>query len=376
MRNLWKSLAGVLLGFAGLGQPGQARATTSDLIVHVYDIGQGSCVLIECPGDLPILVDCGKMKVGGGSIQAAGRKINEVLDGYSDYYQPLRVILSHGDLDHYSLLGTRNDQGRFLLDPGKVRDVYFGGAFADYGSARGWMDEVHRSLSSPRRPYPVTRPCNTAARISCLRPNEVAWGSIRRMSCGAAKVDLLTVNAQAYYRGHPEEFVGTDWLSDGRKNGDSAVVRVSYGGVSFLLTGDAQEMTERLIQRNAQAAGVSLARTGFLFGSHHGARTHGSNGEDWIKATSPRLAVFSSNFGGGHGHPTCEVVTRVDVADDLDMADAPDGGMAVRCDKETSPRTFKNKILVTEATGDITVTVPANGAAMIACSKVTKACAW
>lgn len=376
MKHKLAAFAAALAGLVGLGATPPTYAQAPELAVHVYDIGQGSCVLIECPDDLPILVYCGKMATGGGSIASAARKINTVLDGYRGYYQPLRVILSHADLDHYSLLKERDERGRYLFDPGKVRQVYFGGRFADYGEARGWINAAHRSLSWPKRDYPVDRPCWTNARISCLRPNENAWGAIRAVSCGAAKIDLLTANAQQYYLAHRGDFPGTDWRSDGNKNGDSAVVRVTYGGVSFIVTGDAQEMTEQLALHNARTAGVDLAGAAFLFGSHHGARTHGSNGVEWIRATSPRFAVFSSNLGGGHGHPTCDVVQRFDDEADAAMADAPRGGMSVRCDRSSSPQTFRNRFLVTEATGDITIRVAEDRPPQLGCAKDAPACSW
>jgi beta-lactamase superfamily II metal-dependent hydrolase len=375
MRNLvgWSAALAVGLGVFG-GAPERALAATPNLIVHVYDVGQGSCVLVECPDDLPILIDCGKMG-SGGDVTGAARKINAVLDGYGGQYQPLRVILSHGDVDHYSLLSAKDTRGRSLLDPKRVRQVYFGGAYADYGAAKSWINAAHRSLSFPPKDYPPDRPCDDPSlRISCFQPNETAWGSIRGVACGPAKLDLLSANAQAYYRAHPNQF-GADWESDGRKNADSAVVRVSYDGVSFIFPGDAQEITEQMILRNAQAAGVSLAGTGFLFGSHHGARLDGSNGAAWIAGTAPRNVVFSANLGGRHGHPTCTVVLRFDTLADVSLTDAP-GAMPVRCDRELEPRNFKNRFLVTEATGDITITVQAGRPPTVICDKPTKGCAW
>jgi len=363
------------IGLSGVPWTANA-ATPSDLIVHVYDIGQGSCVLVECPEDLPILVDCGKMKGGGGTIETAARKINRVLDDYREYYQPLRVILSHGDVDHYSLLGGRDAQGRRLLDPGKARQIYFGGQYGDYGAAKAWISEAHERLSFPSVSYPVSRPCDDASfKISCLTPNEVSWESVRGVSCGKAKIDLLTANAQAYYRANPNEFSGPAWKSDGNKNADSAVVRITYQGVSFILTGDAQEITERMVIRNAETSGVVLTGTSFLFGSHHGADTHGSNGTAWIEATRPRNVVFSSNEGGGHGHPRCTTVRRFEEVDDAGLSDAL-GGMKVPCDAGPGQSDFRNKFLVTETTGDITITVSAVAAPRIECAKESKACEW
>lgn len=377
MRNLVGSGVAFALAVAGVNlSPSPASARASDLIVHVYDIGQGSCVLIECPDDLPILVDCGKMKGGGGTIEAAARKINTVLDGYRDYYQPLRVILSHADVDHYSLLSGRDARQRRLLDPGKVRQVYFGGRYEDYGAAKAWISEAHQRLSFPSVAYPANRPCDDPnLRISCLTPNETAWGTVRGISCGTATIDLLTANAQAYYQANPTEFPGARWKSDGNKNADSAVVRVTYQGVSFIMTGDAQGITERMVMRNADASGVSLAGTGFLFASHHGADTHDSSGADWITATSPRNVVFSSNEGGGHGHPRCLTVRRFDDIDDAGLSDAPDG-MDVPCDAGPGQTRFRNKFLITEANGDIMVTVSSTAPPAIECARMTKACAW
>lgn len=377
MRNLVAVIVGLTVALIGLSAtPARARAQSANLVVHIYDIGQGSCVLVECPGDLPILIDCGKLGGGGGTLQAAGRKINAVLDGYRDYYQPLRVMLSHPDKDHYRLLTETDDQDRPLLDPGKVRQVYFGGQFADYGEARDWIDAAHRRLSFPSRPYPAGRPCDDPTfRISCLVPNETAWGKVRGVACGTATIDLLTVNAQAYYWTHRAEFPGTAWRSDKKKNADSVVVRITYQGVSFIFTGDAQEITEQMAVHNAKAAGVSLAGTGFLLGSHHGADTERSNGSDWIAATSPRNVVFSSNEKGNYGHPRCTIVQRYEDEGDAGLSDAP-GGMQVPCDAGPGQTTFRNKFLLTEANGDITVTVSAAAPPVIDCQKSTKACGW
>lgn len=373
--------AGAALLLGTLPAAPAVAANPNDLIVHVYDIGQGSCVLIECPDDLPILIDCGKMKGGGGTIQAAAAGINAVLAGY-DEARPLRVILSHGDLDHYSLLGTKDD-GRYLIDPEKVRTVYFGGAYADYGTAKAWISAVDSNLT-PARPNTATGPCDTPAAVSCLLPNETRWGSVRQIACGKAKIDLVTVNAQAYYTTHRAEFPVTPWKSDGRKNGDSAVVRIRFGATSFVLTGDAQEMTERLAIVNATRAGLPLTGTTFLFGSHHGAKTHGSNGMDWIDgadgvnwidATSPSVVIFSSNLEGDHGHPTCAVVSRFDSAvyPGGGRMTAISGGLPVRCDKEPAPRTFGHRFLVTEANQNIRVTVTKTSVT-VACAVVTAAC--
>lgn len=81
----------------------------------------------------------------------------------------------------------------------------------------------------------------------------------------------------------------------------SVVVRVSYGEVSFLLTGD--------LFREAEAALVARGgdlRSDVLKVGHHGSRT--SSSRAFLDAVRPAVAVISAGAGNSFGHPHAETL--------------------------------------------------------------------
>ena len=81
----------------------------------------------------------------------------------------------------------------------------------------------------------------------------------------------------------------------------SVVVRVSYGEVSFLLTGD--------MFREAEAALVARGgdlRSDVLKVGHHGSRT--SSSRAFLDAVRPAVAVISAGADNSFGHPHAETL--------------------------------------------------------------------
>jgi len=89
-------------------------------------------------------------------------------------------------------------------------------------------------------------------------------------------------------------------------NDISAVVQLRYGGFSALLTGDAPaSVEERLVARHGGALRSAVLKAG-----HHGSRT--SSSEALLEAVRPELAVVSSGARNEYGHPSPEVVERLE----------------------------------------------------------------
>ncbi len=86
---------------------------------------------------------------------------------------------------------------------------------------------------------------------------------------------------------------------------DGAIsIRLTYGEMSFVFTGDAETHTEwAMIDRgyNLEAQVLQLG--------HHGSRT--SSGSAFLDAVSPDIAIYSVGDGNQYGHPHDEVVERV-----------------------------------------------------------------
>ena len=91
-------------------------------------------------------------------------------------------------------------------------------------------------------------------------------------------------------------------------NNWSAVTKVQFGNTSFLLTGDAQELSESEMLES----GVNL-KADVLKVGHHG--SHSSTSPAFLKAVAPKYAVISVGKDNDYGHP--HQVTLDKLANDL-----------------------------------------------------------
>jgi competence protein ComEC len=81
----------------------------------------------------------------------------------------------------------------------------------------------------------------------------------------------------------------------------SVVLRVVYGDVSFLLTGDIfVEGESGLVQRDAELDSDVLKV------AHHGSRS--SSSPPFLEAVSPAVAVVSAGSDNRYGHPHAETM--------------------------------------------------------------------
>ncbi len=83
-------------------------------------------------------------------------------------------------------------------------------------------------------------------------------------------------------------------------NNWSGVLRLTYGGTSFLFPGDAESQSEKAILEDAEARGLDL-KTDVLKCGHHGSST--SSTAKFLKAVLPQYAVVSCGRDNDYGHP-------------------------------------------------------------------------
>ena len=90
-------------------------------------------------------------------------------------------------------------------------------------------------------------------------------------------------------------------------NNTSIVLRIHYGLTVLWLTGDAEISVEQaLLAEGLEEQGNAVA----LKIGHHGSST--SSSEAWLKALAPRVALISAGRYNSYGHPTPEVLQRLD----------------------------------------------------------------
>jgi beta-lactamase superfamily II metal-dependent hydrolase len=90
------------------------------------------------------------------------------------------------------------------------------------------------------------------------------------------------------------------------KNNDSIVMRWGFRGRAFMLPGDAEKQVEREILADGPAESL---RADVLKVGHHGSKN--STTEDFLAAVHPRVAVISAGENNPYGHPSPELLERL-----------------------------------------------------------------
>ena len=88
-------------------------------------------------------------------------------------------------------------------------------------------------------------------------------------------------------------------------NNNSLVLRLTYGAISFLLTGDIEAEAEGHLARAAPSLQADVLKAG-----HHGSNS--STTAAFLRAVQPRWAVISAGQDNQYGHPHPEVMARLE----------------------------------------------------------------
>ena len=93
------------------------------------------------------------------------------------------------------------------------------------------------------------------------------------------------------------------------KNDDSLVLRLRFGNQSMLLPGDAEKESERtiLVENDANELRADVLKIG-----HHGSKN--STMPEFLAAVQPRIGIISSGEGNPYGHPSPELLERLEKA--------------------------------------------------------------
>jgi competence protein ComEC len=244
--------------------PGSAMPVADGrLRLTVFDVGQGDAMLLQLPRGSALMVDAGGVAFGASTFDIGSRVLAPAL--WAKGVRSLDVLaLTHGDPDHVG--GARSI----------VRDFQPRALWEGVPVARHWA--LQEMLAEARL---------AGARVEPRRTGD-------RFDIEGAQVRVL----------HPPP---PDWERLRVRNDDSLVLEVRYGETALLLTGDISAEVERsLIPR------LSPSRTRILKVAHHGSRT--STSAELLAAWRPQIAVISCGRGNRFGHPSPEVLRRLDAA--------------------------------------------------------------
>lgn len=224
----------------------------SNLEVRFLDVGQGDAIHIVTPDGFEILVD-------GGATAAVLQKLAA---GRSFFDHSIDMLIaSHPDSDH---IGG-------LVDVLNRYDVQ-------------WVYETNNINQTPAS--------------EAFEKAVVAEGA-ERVVVQAGEV--IRVGASTTI----EFFAPIGDTSAWPSNNASIIMRVTYGEINFLLTGDAPKAVEENAVRNF---GSALESEVLKLG-HHGSDT--STSPIFLEAVKPNFAVVSAGKDNRYGHPHRDVLERV-----------------------------------------------------------------
>ena len=246
--------AAVLFLFASVAWAQAFSEPDGRLHVIFLDVDQGDAILIVTPSGQRVLVD------GGPDPVKAVSALNNHLPFWDRHIDLL--VSTHTDEDHLA----------------------------------GLMGVVQRhSIKTVVEGVPGTSPLylrwQQALEEKSIRPISVLRDSSIHLGDGLA---LSVLNPP----------IDSNSSSDRNSNNQSVVLRLEYGEVSFLLTGDIEEEVELELLKE----GYNLSST-VLKVSHHGSRN--SSSPFFLRAVNPAVAVIQSGDENRYGHPHQDVIERL-----------------------------------------------------------------
>lgn len=261
----------------------------SEMRVHFIDVGQGDSIFIESPDGKTMLID--------GGVKGAGEEIVAYLKEQGvDKLDA--VVATHPDADHIGgLIAVLNSiEIEQFYDSGKVHTSQT-------------FEEMLTLIDTKNIPYHVPKTGD--------------------MITFDEAVSVKVINAD-------------ETASD--NNDASIVLKVSYGDVSFLLTGDAGVALEK--EMLAQDVKATVLKAG-----HHGSNT--SSSQSFIQAVHPEVTVLSYGEDNKYGHPHKEVVERLQAVGSKIYATAEAGTVIVSTDGvnyEVNAKQWSNDVATTPST--------------------------
>ncbi len=112
------------------------------------------------------------------------------------------------------------------------------------------------------------------------------------------------------------------------ENDESLFVRITAGGTSCLITGDAEEAAEEYALAHY---GEEFLDCDIMKAGHHGSAS--SNSEALLRAVSPRVVVIQCGRNNSYGHPSGSVIERLDALGITVHRTDIDGDVVIRGEK-------------------------------------------
>ncbi|SDJ80560.1 MBL fold metallo-hydrolase [Sediminibacillus albus] len=217
-----------------------------ELKVHYIDVGQADAALVEF-GVYAMLIDAGNWNSSNVVNYLAAQDIQQ-LD---------IVVGTHPDADHIGQLDKVIEQ----VDVGEV-----------------WMSGNASTSQTFQRV------------MEAIEANGVDYDEPRAgdvYDIGQLTIDVLYPSAIS-----------------GNANQESISLKLTYGDIAFVFTGDAETVQEQEMINRGAGLDADILQLG-----HHGSST--STSKAFLEKVSPAVAIYSSGTDNQYGHPHEEVINRL-----------------------------------------------------------------
>ncbi len=237
----------VLLAACRPTSPSPTASLSQNLEVHFIDVGQGDSIFVKAPDGKTMLIDGGER--GSGTLEyLKGRGVKQI-----DV-----MVATHPHDDHIGGLTE-------ILRQMTVKEVWLNGDSTTTPTFSQFLQAIDGS---------------GAKFNEAQRGNSISLGNLR--------FDVLNPRPSL-----PDDI-----------NGNSTVLRLEYGKVSFLFTGDATKEAESNMLNANENVRAKVLKVG-----HHG--SSGSSSAAFLKAVAPEVAVYSAGKNNSYGHPAPVIISRL-----------------------------------------------------------------
>ncbi|WP_246231685.1 MBL fold metallo-hydrolase [Sporosarcina jiandibaonis] len=234
----------------------QEKAISAKMRVHYIDVGQADATLLQFSEknvDFTILIDTGDWNATDVVTYLQAENIRDI-----DI-----IAITHPHADHIGQLDK-------IIDAFNVTEVWMNGEIANSQVFAKSLDAIEKNDVDYYEP-----------KVGDL------------FDIGPLQIEVL----------HPKSMTANT-------NNNSLAMRMQYGDIAFLFTGDGEEKAEREMLSSEANLQADILHVG-----HHGSNT--STTEEFLKAVDPEIAIYSAGAGNSYGFPDSEVTDRINSSEIL-----------------------------------------------------------
>jgi len=290
--------------------PTQSNLTSTQvngtLQVHYINVGQADSILIKTSDGTAVLIDGGNNPDGSNVVNyLKSQQVKELT----------AVIATHPHEDHIGGLDT-------VIKSFSVKAVYMPNAWTTTKTFEDFISAVNAS------------------------------GAKRIQAKAGVSLDVPGLTGQ---------FLAPNESGYEDLNNYSAVLRLKFGKIAFLFTGDAGEFSESEMLKSGQNVKADVLKVG-----HHGSST--STSSAFLKAVSPKYAIISVGTGNDYGHPAASTLSRLS-GDGVPVFRADqDGTIVATCDRESV--TFDKSMPASTPSTEVPATQPSTSSGSVSISSI------